>query len=244
MDALARIRAERKLTTVTVAHRLTTILNSDKIVVIAEGSIQESGTHKELVNLGGIYATLCEGQGLTADAADHAKDTAPTEAVEVSMTQSISAGDEADEEKAMAESDQPEEKNEDTEDDIDTSEVSSRLWQYSKADIGYSILGYSGGIIVGGLPAGEAILFGLITGNFFVISDADQMRSTNYELSLWFLLLAFLSFVGNVSMGIGFGVGGCRLTRRMRVLVFDKLMRYPMGWYVPNLRSDTSMLVG
>ena len=33
-DALDRIRAERKLTTVTVAHRLSTILNSDKIVVI------------------------------------------------------------------------------------------------------------------------------------------------------------------------------------------------------------------
>ena len=36
-DALEKIRQERKLTTVTVAHRLTTIINSDKIVVIAEG---------------------------------------------------------------------------------------------------------------------------------------------------------------------------------------------------------------
>ena len=58
------------------------------------------------------------------------------------------------------------------------------------------------------------------------------MRSTNYELSLWFLLLAFLSLVGNVFMGLGFGVSGSRLTRRMRVLVFDKFMRYSMGWCV------------
>ena len=52
-DALDRIRKERKLTTITVAHRLTTIINSDKIVVIADGSIQESGTHRELVEENG-----------------------------------------------------------------------------------------------------------------------------------------------------------------------------------------------
>ena len=52
-DALDKIRLERKLTTITVAHRLTTIINSDKIVVIADGSIQEAGTHRELVEENG-----------------------------------------------------------------------------------------------------------------------------------------------------------------------------------------------
>ena len=55
------------------------------------------------------------------------------------------------------------------------------------------------------------------------------MRNINYHLSLWFLLLALISVVGNMAMGVGFGVSGCRLTRRMRVMVFDKLMRYSMG---------------
>jgi len=52
-DALDKIRQERNLTTITVAHRLTTIINSDKIVVIADGSIQEAGTHRELVEENG-----------------------------------------------------------------------------------------------------------------------------------------------------------------------------------------------
>jgi len=52
-DALENIRQNQKLTTITVAHRLTTIINSDKIVVIADGTIQESGTHRELVEEGG-----------------------------------------------------------------------------------------------------------------------------------------------------------------------------------------------
>lgn len=58
-DALENIRQSQKLTTITVAHRLTTIINSDKIVVIADGTIQESGTHRELVDEGGSkYITM------------------------------------------------------------------------------------------------------------------------------------------------------------------------------------------
>lgn len=45
-------------TTFTVAHRLTTIRNSDRILVITADGIAESGSHDELVKLGGIYSKL------------------------------------------------------------------------------------------------------------------------------------------------------------------------------------------
>lgn len=45
-------------TTLTVAHRLTTIKNADKILVITKNGIAESGTHEELTALGGIYANM------------------------------------------------------------------------------------------------------------------------------------------------------------------------------------------
>lgn len=234
-DALEKIRQERKLTTITVAHRLSTIVTSDKIVVVADGSIQEAGTHRELVNLGGIYATLCEGQGLTADAGDYADAVPAFEAAlqsdKASLARSAASG--ADVETALIVDDTVGEAagEEDKEYTPDMKGVRARLFQYSKGDTMYSVLGYIGGVIVGALPAGEAILFGQITGNFFIISDAEQMRQTNYALSWWFLLLAALSFLGNIFMGIGFGVSGSRLTKRMRVLVFDKLMRMPMGWF-------------
>ena len=62
-------------------------------------------------------------------------------------------------------------------------------------------------------------------------SAADEMRAVNTRLSLWFLLLAAISFMGNMAMGSGFGVSGCRLTRRLRTLVFGKIMRYSMGFF-------------
>ncbi|MGM9960112.1 MAG: ABC transporter ATP-binding protein [Allobaculum sp.] len=52
-------KALRKLaenrTCITIAHRLSTIENSDQILVVAEGNIAEAGTHKELLEKGGIY---------------------------------------------------------------------------------------------------------------------------------------------------------------------------------------------
>ncbi|CAN0565688.1 unnamed protein product, partial [Ectocarpus sp. 12 AP-2014] len=41
-----------------VAHRLTTIRNSDKIAVLNGGGVQELGTHDELLALKGLYSTL------------------------------------------------------------------------------------------------------------------------------------------------------------------------------------------
>ncbi|MBO5339162.1 MAG: ABC transporter ATP-binding protein [Clostridia bacterium] len=45
-------------TTFTIAHRLTTIKGADRILVLTENGIEEQGSHKELLEKGGIYADL------------------------------------------------------------------------------------------------------------------------------------------------------------------------------------------
>lgn len=56
-------------TSFVIAHRLSTIENADRIVVLKEGRIAEIGTHKELLDLNGIYAYLHQVQGDTKPAA-------------------------------------------------------------------------------------------------------------------------------------------------------------------------------
>jgi ATP-binding cassette subfamily B protein len=45
-------------TTVIIAHRLATVQRADRIIVMEDGRIVETGTHASLVALGGIYANL------------------------------------------------------------------------------------------------------------------------------------------------------------------------------------------
>jgi ABC-type multidrug transport system fused ATPase/permease subunit len=52
----------RNITTVIVAHRLSTVRDCDKIIVLADGKIAEQGTHDELMRLGGRYFTLVSSQ--------------------------------------------------------------------------------------------------------------------------------------------------------------------------------------
>ena len=58
--AINKMQKER--TTIIIAHRLTTIKNADRIIVLKDGEIIEQGLHKELINASGEYAKLNQQQ--------------------------------------------------------------------------------------------------------------------------------------------------------------------------------------
>lgn len=55
-DAISTVMSGR--TCITIAHRLSTVVNADKIMVLKQGRIVESGTHKELMARGQVYASM------------------------------------------------------------------------------------------------------------------------------------------------------------------------------------------
>ena len=57
-------KAREGLTSIVIAHRLSTVYSADCIVVIANGSVVEKGTHTELLAKGGVYYQLHQHQHL------------------------------------------------------------------------------------------------------------------------------------------------------------------------------------
>jgi len=57
-DAMKRLLAGR--TTMTIAHRLTTVHRADRILVLHRGRVHEEGSHVDLLRAGGLYARLWE----------------------------------------------------------------------------------------------------------------------------------------------------------------------------------------
>jgi ATP-binding cassette subfamily B protein len=56
-------------TSITIAHRLSTVVNADKILVIQAGRLAEQGTHRQLMEQGGLYRALVELQFKDSEAA-------------------------------------------------------------------------------------------------------------------------------------------------------------------------------
>ncbi len=76
-QSLSEVSADR--TTVMIAHRLSTVVNADEILVLEKGKITERGTHADLLAKGDVYARMWERQQEARKA-------------EETLTQSVEAG--------------------------------------------------------------------------------------------------------------------------------------------------------
>ena len=61
-EALDKLMKHR--TSIVIAHRLSTVTHADRIVVLQQGEIVETGRHEELMALNGTYAKLIRLQQL------------------------------------------------------------------------------------------------------------------------------------------------------------------------------------
>ena len=86
--ALDKLIWEGEHTVVLVAHRLSTVVNAHKIVVIDQGKVAEQGNHDELLQRNGVYASLVAHQ-LQKQREQLAADAAQAEAASSASSTSV-----------------------------------------------------------------------------------------------------------------------------------------------------------
>jgi ATP-binding cassette subfamily B protein len=74
-------RVARGRTTIVIAHRLSTVVNADQILVLDKGEIVERGTHEDLLALAGVYAALWSRQREVDEAQEAIRRAAEAEGV-------------------------------------------------------------------------------------------------------------------------------------------------------------------
>ena len=112
-EAMNRIREEKKLSIVVVAHRLSSIRVCDRIVVLEKGCVTEEGSHDELMKKGGLYAGLYESQGTALTPVEESAKSVEKKSTEAEKEESV----------AVVKKKESEEKEEEIPDEIPESEM-------------------------------------------------------------------------------------------------------------------------
>ncbi len=61
-NEIEKLKEETKMTVISIAHRLTTLKNSDRILVMEHGEIVQTGKYQELIETDGIFRKMYEGK--------------------------------------------------------------------------------------------------------------------------------------------------------------------------------------
>lgn len=247
-DALDR--ASKSRTTIVIAHRLSTIKDANKIVVMSKGEIVEQGTHKELVELGGVYHTLVEAQTIHSLIEQNQPASVP-EALEVSnddpaqylgkdeadvhldrvntskSAKSVSSG-------FVVEEDAYEPKN---------------LWGLIKMLMSYTedskLLVYFGivlSVVVGFSYPANAILFSKVVSSFMVTSDKyGEMRHKLNAYSGYFFMMGSIILILFAVMNYVLSVATVRLVREIRSRTFKQLLRMDIQFFDKDENSTGAL---
>jgi len=226
---------ENKITTISVAHRLSTVRKCDKIFVLKRGDVVETGTHESLMEKKGEYYGLVASQesahaaeASTGAAGDHAG-SAKTGSKEGSKDKTGSKTHEFGHD--QQEADMEAEKKRAAEIAKTYKAPMGRLFSFCKPEMPvYFPLAVLGSLIFGAKePLLGLVLIEALAS--FYIEDLDEMVDEVSNGSLMFLGVACAAFIGGFLQFSCFGVLKEAMTTRMRSETLKHMMRMEVGFH-------------
>ncbi|XP_067628798.1 ATP-dependent translocase ABCB1 isoform X2 [Eurosta solidaginis] len=221
-------KARKGRTTIIIAHRLSTIRRADRIVVINNGEVVESGTHHELMELKSQYYDL-----VTAQLGDEllSADTTHNEKSETFFATK-------DEDEGLIEFKEIEE------DVIEEKEEESSLWpilKMNKPEWPQLVCGILSSAITGFAMPIFALLFGGILEVLAAKDDPEYVRENTNKYSLYFLITGIIVGFAAFLQIFMFGIAGEKLTERLRGLLFESILKQDIAWFDDKVNSTGSL---
>ncbi|XP_063931284.1 ATP-dependent translocase ABCB1-like isoform X2 [Zophobas morio] len=208
-------------TTIIVAHRLSTIRNANRIIVLSEGKVLEEGNHAELMEKRGDYYNLVVSQGLS-----ETEDVSSEEKALINGIQKVAAS--MPEESTLTESC--------SEENLDDSNVTNKgssiisILKVNKPEWFYIMVGCITSVITGAALPVYGLVFGDIIG---VLADPREwyVREESNTFSLFFVIIGIVTGVATFLQMYYFSIAGEKLTLRIRAKMFRAMLSQEMAWF-------------
>uniref|UniRef100_A0A0E0GTR6 MDR-like ABC transporter n=1 Tax=Oryza nivara TaxID=4536 RepID=A0A0E0GTR6_ORYNI len=229
-------------TVILIAHRMSTIINSDKIVVVENGKVAQSGTHEELLEKSPFYSSVCSMQNLEKESGkseERFTDQVREEQDNGSGTSNEPSSTAHEQEKSLElNPNQPKQ------------DIRNRASAFYRMFLGTFML-EPGKILLGSTAAAISGVSKPIFA-FYIMTvaiayfDPDAKRIVA-KYSIILFLIGLLTFFSNIFQHYIYGLVGERAMNNLREALFSVILQNEIGWFEQPKNSVgflTSCVVG
>ncbi|GJC82692.1 leptomycin B resistance protein pmd1 [Colletotrichum liriopes] len=220
--------ASQDRTTIVIAHKLATIRNADRIVVMSKGKIVEQGRHEELVALGGTYANLVKAQDLSVDGKESSDGSSEDEPIkDIELIQSVARHNTADAQALLSLRDR------ENFDICKQTGVFHTVFKLARATSDmkpWYFVVVVACLIGAAVFPGQALLLANVTDVFTARSSTDMVRKGNF-ISLMYVVMAVGCFLGYFAMGWATNIITQTIGQKLRKDLLNGIMKQDLRFF-------------